>query len=132
MEQKTDAKTERYDAAAVEKKWQERWADDGLYTTDLSAKAEKWYALTMLPYTSGELHVGHWYADGAFGHGGALPADARQERLLPDRLRRLRPAGGERSDPARHPPPHMDVREHRPDARTAEEHGRDVRLVSAR
>ena len=121
MEQKTQARTERYDPQAIEKKWQERWAADGLYDTDLYASRRQ----VLLP-DDAPVHLGRparrpLVRDGAFRRRRALQADERQERLLPDRLRRLRAAGGERGDQARHPPARLDVRQHRPHARPAED-----------
>jgi leucyl-tRNA synthetase len=48
---------------AIEKKWQEKWEKDGLYSTpDTKEGKENFYALVEFPYPSGNLHVGHWYA----------------------------------------------------------------------
>ncbi|UCE85308.1 MAG: leucine--tRNA ligase [Deltaproteobacteria bacterium] len=58
-----------YDPAEVESRWQRRWDEDRHYDADVREDRPKHYALTMLPYPSGDLHIGHWYA--------MVPSDAR-------------------------------------------------------
>lgn len=58
-----------YNPNEIESKWQKKWEADGLYEADIDNNKKKFYALTMLPYPSGDLHTGHWYA--------IAPSDAR-------------------------------------------------------
>lgn len=53
----------KFDSQAIEKKWQEKWKESGLYDTgERDASKEKEYVLVEWPYPSGNLHIGHWYA----------------------------------------------------------------------
>ena len=58
-----------YNPKEIESKWQAKWEADQLYRSVIDESKPKHYALTMLPYPSGDLHIGHWYA--------MTPSDAR-------------------------------------------------------
>jgi len=65
--------TDPYDPQAIEKKWQARWDADGLYRVCDDDARQKYYFLTMYPYPSGDLHIGHWYP--------MTPSDAKARYL---------------------------------------------------
>jgi leucyl-tRNA synthetase len=60
---------EKYNPQEIEPRWQQKWEADGLNRSEIDEDKPKYYALTMYPYPSGDLHIGHWYA--------MAPSDAR-------------------------------------------------------
>jgi len=62
----------KYIPSEIEPKWQKKWQEDKLYQVDLdqakkpldrrSQGRSPYYLLVELPYSSGDLHIGHWFA----------------------------------------------------------------------
>jgi leucyl-tRNA synthetase len=62
-----------YKPQELEPRWQNTWNETALYRQVIDENTPKYYAMTMLPYPSGDLHIGHWYA--------MAPSDARARYL---------------------------------------------------
>src|SRR5690242_9417317 len=56
---RSGAMADAYDVQAVERRWQQRWRDEGTYEIENDDPRPPFYVLCMYPYPSGPAHQGH-------------------------------------------------------------------------
>ena len=113
----------RYDPQEIEPRWQAVWArertwevanDEARRGRASGARAAdeppSSYVLEMLPYPSGEPHIGHLKCYARRRRDRALPPPPRPPRAAPDGLRRVRAAGREPRDQDGRAPARLDRR----------------------
>jgi leucyl-tRNA synthetase len=79
------SKMTAYIPSQIEPKWQKYWEEHQFNQSNINPNQKKHYALTMLPYPSGNLHIGHWYA--------VTPSDARARFMRMNDFNVLFPMG---------------------------------------